>query len=247
MTINNNNKNITLVKKGIEEELNQYEPKELNNLLWGKGLTNSGGPLSTDYLVEKECFSKESVDFVKEHNLIEDFQDYYFDWNTHTSAKIATTDEDLLKIKDEEERWNTAQDWTDDDGFVWYGFENYIHSITDEVLDRILDDKCEEICKILKKEGFDANYEFERDGDYSIWGGCYDKYSNNELDFRIIKSIYRDGVLFGEESEINFYMDDNFPITGSYETTSYKSFDDFLSKLKELKKIMNNNNILEVA
>ena len=76
MTINNNNKNITLVKKGIEEELNQYEPKELNNLLWDKGLTGSYGPLSTEYLVENREFSEESVDFVKEHNLIEDFQDY---------------------------------------------------------------------------------------------------------------------------------------------------------------------------
>ena len=251
MTINNNNKmkvedkNITLVKKGIEEELNRYEPKELNNLLWGKGLTGSYGPLSTEYLVENREFSEESVDFVKEHNLIEDFQDYYFEWNTHTSAELATTDEDLLKIKDEEERWNTAQDWTDDDGFVWCGFENYIHSITDEVLDRILDDKCEEICKILKKEGFDANYEWdEEDGDYSIWGGCYGEYSNNELDFSITKSIYRYGVLFGEESEITFNTEDD---ENGGEITSYKSFDDFLSKLKELKIIMNNNNILEVA
>jgi hypothetical protein len=110
MTINNNNKmkvedkNITLVKKGIEEELNRYEPKELNNLLWGKGLTDSRGPLSTDYLVEEESFSKESVDFVKEHELVEWFNDYYFDWHTHTRNEIATTDEDLLKIKDEEER-----------------------------------------------------------------------------------------------------------------------------------------------
>ena len=245
MTINNNNKNITLVKKGIEEELNQYEPKELNNLLWDKGLTGSYGPLSTEYLVENREFSEESVDFVKEHNLIEDFQDYYFEWNTHTSAELATTDEDLLKIKDEEERWNTAHDWTDDDGFVWCGFENYIHSITDEVLDRILDDKCEEICKILKKEGFDPIYERdEEDGEYSIWGGYYGEYSNNEFEFTIIKSIVKNGVLFGEESEIIFHKED-----GEYggEITSYKSFDDFLSKLKELKIIMNNNNILEVA
>jgi hypothetical protein len=64
------------------------------------------------------------------------------------------------------------------------------------------------------------------------------------LDFSITKSIYRYGVLFGEESEITFNTEDD---ENGGEITSYKSFDDFLSKLKELKIIMNNNNILEVA
>ena len=241
MTINNNNKNITLVKKGIEEELNRYEPKELNNLLWGKGLTNSGGPLSTDYLVEKECFSKESVDFVKEHELVEWFNDYYFDWHTHTSNEIATTDEDYLKIEDEEERSRSANEDTDDDGMVWYGFKNYIYELADESLIEVIEIKLDEYSQVLNKEGFDTYY--DNSWDIPVLMIDFDD-NENDYDLSIEISLGKNGVLFDESIS---YERTNYEEEGQNEDFTYKSFDDFLSKLKEEKNLMNNNNILAVA
>jgi len=250
MTINNNNKmkvedrDITLVKKCIEEELNRYEPKELNGILWGKGLKGSMGPLSTDYLVDEEYFSKESVDFVEKHDLIDYFQDYYFDWHTHTSNEIGTTDEDYLKIEDEEERSRSANEDTDDDGMVWYGFKNYIYELADESLIEVIEIKLDEYSQVLNKEGFDTYY--DNSWDIPVLMIDFDDNENDKLYFNVLIeiSLGKNGVLFNEY--ITFEKE-NFEEEGQDEDFTYKSFDDLLSKLKEEKNLMNNNNILAVA
>ena len=134
----------------VNKELKKIKPAKLNSLLWKKGHAHTMGYGSSDT-------NKEIYDIVMED--MELFQDLYYEWHSICSANVATgKDEDFNEhIEeyhpniDEDEKWNIATEWVDEDGFTFGAYICYIIELVETALEETREEQFSKQYKKSKK------------------------------------------------------------------------------------------------
>jgi len=220
---------LQLVKQIAEKTLKQIKPEELEGQLWRDNILCSMGVVPSEYLIERRYYNEESKNYVEKHNIMEDFQDFYFEWKTFRSNELFK-DEDYSNIENEEERSQCAFDDTDIEGWIWVGFQHLITGLVYDSLLEIGHNRIDEYEFILTNKGFSANslseYSWEKpslkiypkdDGiefDYDIW---------IEISFGKDDKILEENISYLKTSNYDFE---------TIEDIDYQSFDDLLKKLE---------------
>jgi len=233
--------NIEELKEEVKKKLWEREPSELIDILWSgwEPFNFSQGPYSTQYHIENGKFTQQVVDLFETNHLLDDFQDYYYDWFSYTQNELMENDEEIKSIQDEEERCEVSFESVDSDGFTYNGFINYLYYLTQEVVDEFMEKEITKFSEILTKNGIKNDWEWRTD-DYG-----------RILDSRILE--IKDELIWEDEevddfveyivemdlSNQNFeiYHSEDWCISSDTKTYNYefKSFDEFLQKLIELK------------
>ncbi len=226
------------VYKRVSKQLKQIKPKNLNNELWDKGHAHTMGYSKPD---NTELYDMVTEDIADSNQ----FMDLYYEWHSHCSHNNATGKnedfnehiEEYYPNIDEDEKWNIAHDWVDDDGFTYGAYISYITELVEDTIEEI------------KEEQFEKEYEVYKKKLETIEGlivapsYLYDRYGN-------IKTI--DGLhICTDTSEYNenHYEDDiELCITYDSDSTSgwdYDGFDTFNELFDYLKE--NVKNLKKVA
>jgi hypothetical protein len=211
---------IDFVKEKVKIRLYDEEPKELENTLCG-GFVGNYGPKSTKYLIENGYFNEDISNFCENNSFSDEFYDYYLDWVTETSKYLRENDEDISSIEDEEERYEVSYDWVDSDGFVFIGFQNYLISLTYDVITELFEEEIENYYGILEELGFGCDYYWED--------------SSYVTTMVLTGNKYWSGI--NEEIEVFIQIDlekNMFEISSINEELVFGKFDDLLTELKKM-------------
>jgi hypothetical protein len=138
------------VYKRVNKELQNIKPENLNNELWDKGHAHTMGYSKPD---NTELYDMVSEDF-------EEFQDLYYEWHSHCSRNNATGKnedfnehiEEYYPNIDEDEKWNIAHDWVDEDGFTYGAYISYITELVEENLEEIKEEQFEKDYEVYKNK-----------------------------------------------------------------------------------------------
>lgn len=231
--------NVNELRTRVNEKLWEREPSELIDILWYRWnrFNFEQGPYSTQYHIEDGKFTQQVVDLFETNNLLDDLQDYYFDWFSYTQNELMENDEEIKSIQDEEQRYEVSFESVDSDGFTYNGFINYLIYLTQEVVDELMEEEINKYSEVLTQNGIDNEWEW-RTNDYGMI-----------LDSRILEIKYEleweeadDFIEYIVELDLsnqNFeiYHSEDWCISSDTKTYEYKfqSFEEFLQKLKELK------------
>jgi hypothetical protein len=240
--------NVNELRTRVNEKLWEREPSELIDILWNpwNRFNTTQGPWGTKYLVEDGRFTQQVVDLFQTNNLLEEFQDYYYDWFSYTQHELMENEEEIKSIQDEEERYEVSFESVDSDGFTYNGFINYLIYLTQEVVDELMEVEITKYSEILIKNGVENEWEWRTD-DYG-----------RILDSRILEIK---GELEWEDEEVDDFVEyivemdlsnqnfeifhsEDWCISSDTKTYNYqfKSFDEFIQKLIDLKKGLDKKN-----
>ena len=214
--------------KRVSKQIKKIKPENLNNELWSSGWSHTMGWSKHDNTELWDMISQE----------FEEFQDLYYEWHSLCSHENATGKnedfnehiEEYYPNIDEDEKWNIAHDWVDDDGWTYSAYISYITELVEDTIEEI------------KEEQFDKEYEVYKKKLETIEGlevapsYLYDRYGN-------IKTI--DGLHICTDTSLyneNHYEDDiELCITYDADSTSgwdYDGFDTFKELFNYIKSNM---------
>jgi len=145
--------------------------------------------------------------------------------------------DEIKRIEDEEERYEVSFESVDSDGFTHNGFINYLIYLTQEVVDELMEEKITEYSEILTQNGIENDWEW-RTGDYGRILDSRVLEIKDELGWEEVD----DFVEYIVEMDISnqrfeIFHSEDWCISSDTKTivSQFKTFDEFLKKLKELK------------
>ena len=141
------------VYKRVSKQLKQIKPKNLNNELWSSGWAHTMGWSKHDNTELWDMISQDMSDEGK-------FTDLYYEWHSLCSHENATGKnedfnehiEEYYPNIDEDEKWNIAHDWVDDDGWTYSAYTSYVTELVEENLEEIKEEQFEKDCKEYKNK-----------------------------------------------------------------------------------------------
>jgi len=231
----NNEILLNKIKKEVNEKLWENEPNELVGILWNNfnKFNGSYGHFSKQHHYGEGDFREEIVEYFDENQLLEEFQDYYFEWFSHTQHELMKENEEIKSIKDEEERYETSYEWVDSDGFTFGGFQNYMYFLTNQVIDELMEEEIENYSKMLVENGFDGNWNWNTNG--YVNGSSielFNQYEWTDINDVIEYNIYLE---FNEKEFTITHINDWYDSSNGSNEYIFNNFNEFVSKLNGLK------------
>lgn len=178
--------------KRVSKQIKKIKPENLVNELWSSGWAHTMGWSKHDNTELWDMISQE----------FENFQDLYFDWHSicsHNNATGKNEDfnehiEEYYPNIDEDEKWNIAHDWVDDDGWTYSAYISYITELVENAIEEIKEEQFEKEYEVYKKkletiEGLEVapsylydNYGYKTLNGLEVWTYDDDEYGASNIE-----------------------------------------------------------------
>jgi len=217
---------IEQIRNKVIEELWKRDPKELVNILLNSMISFIGpmGNYTKQHHYDNGDFRKGVVEFCNKNSFMNNFIPYYLEWYNYAQNQIM-----------EEDGHGVSLNSVDSDKSIYNGFENYIYYLTWEVIESMFLEKILDYLEILVGKGIEANWDDTNNHD--SFNPFFVIFSDSLVWNHIFESI-KMSIKIDLESE---FFKIEFSNYGNKKEYSFDNFDNFLSKLIEIKSELDEN------